>query len=72
MKTTKIKRLTALILAVLTLLLCLVSCGGNVAASGTAYIVIENGNGASEPYTVYEVELSRVENKNEGALALLE
>lgn len=70
-KTNTIKTL-AFIVAVASVLLCLVSCGGNVAANGTAYVVIENGAGAHEPYTVYEVDLTKVENKNEGALALLE
>ena len=68
----KITKITALLTLIATVLFCLVSCGGNVAAHGVAYVVIENGEGASEPFTVYEVDLSRVENKNEGALALLE
>ena len=72
MKKTKITTRIAFLLTVFTLLLGLVSCGGNVAASGTALVVIENGAGAAEPYTVYEVDLSRVENKDEGALSLLE
>ena len=58
--------------AIFTILACLVSCGGNVSESGTACVVIENATGSAEPYTVYEVELSKVQNKNEGALALLE
>ena len=69
MKTTKI---LAILLTVAAIFCCLTSCGGNVAASGTAYVVIENGAGAAEPYTVYEVDLACVENKTEGALALLE
>ena len=72
MKKTNTTRILALIVTVVSIVLCLVSCGGNVAGSGTAYVVIENGEGASEPYTVYEVNLSKVENKNEGAQALLE
>lgn len=72
MKKTKITKLLAMLVVVASVLVCLVSCGGNVAASGTAYIVIENGAGADEFYTVYEVDLSKVENKNEGAMALLE
>ena len=72
MKKTKFIRSLSLILALTCAVLGLVSCSGNVAASGTAYIIIENGTGATEPYTVYEVDLGRVENKNEGAMALLE
>ncbi len=72
MKNEKITKLLAILVVIAIAIVGLVSCGGNVASSGTAYIVIENGAGADEPYTVYEVELSKVENKTEGAMALLE
>ena len=52
------------------LLVMLVSCfGGETAATGTAKIVIENGE---NDYTVYEVDLSKLEKRDEGALSLLE
>ena len=69
---TKTAKILAILLTIAAIFCCLTSCGGNVAASGTAYVVIENGAGAAEPFTVYEVDLARVENKTEGALALLE
>ena len=72
MKKTSLGKILAFIAVVAMLIACLVSCGGNVAGSGTALVVIENAAGADTPYTVYEVELARVENKNEGALSLLE
>lgn len=40
-----------------------------VADSGTAKIVIEN---AENDYTVYEVDLSKLENRSEGVMSLLE
>ena len=69
---TKTTKILAILLTIAAIFCCLTSCGGNVAASGTAYVVIENSAGAAEPYTVYEVDLACVENKTEGALALLE
>ena len=52
----------------------LVSCGAgeNVAKSGTASIVIETSGEGSEKFVVYEVDLSILENRDEGALSLLE
>ncbi len=48
----------------------LISCaGGDVSAQGTAKIVVENGE---NDYTVYEVDLSKLEKRDEGALSLLE
>ena len=52
----------------------LVSCGAgeNVAKSGTASIVIETSGEGSEKFVVYKVDLSLLENRDEGALSLLE
>lgn len=66
-KTTKI---LAVFLTVLMLAVSLASCmGGEVSVTGTAKIVVENGE---NDYTVYEVDLSKLEKRDEGALSLLE
>ena len=67
----KAKKILALLLAFVMVTLMLASCGasGNVAESGTATIVIENGE---NDYTEYEVDLSKLEKRDEGALSLLE
>lgn len=67
----KTNRILALLLALVMATLMLASCGatGNVADSGTATIVIENGE---NDYTEYEVDLSKLEKRDEGALSLLE
>ena len=66
----KTNKLIALLLAAFVIAVSLVSCmGGEAAATGTAKIVIENGE---NDYTVYEVDLSKLEKHDEGALSLLE
>ena len=63
------KFLSALVIVAM-LLAMLVSCmGGEAAATGIAKVVIENGE---NDYTVYEVDLSKLEKSDEGALSLLE
>ena len=48
----------------------LISCGGgNVASSGEATLLVDKGDG---DYTVYTVELSKLEKHDEGAVTLLE
>ncbi len=71
MKKTKI---LSLILALAMMLCVLASCGvgENVAKRGTASIVIETQNEGEEKYIVYEVDLSLLESRDEGALSLLE
>ena len=64
-----IKILSLLIAAVMTCFSLVACSGGNVASSGTATLLVDNGNG---DYTVYEVELSKLEKYDEGALTLLE
>ncbi len=49
------------------------SCGKKkVAEGGTASIVIETENEGEGKYEVYEVDLSLLENRDEGVLSLLE
>lgn len=63
------KILALLLVAVITVL-SLASCGGgNVASSGNAKIVIEKAEG---DYAVYDVDLSKLERRDEGAISLLE
>ena len=63
------KFLSALVIVAM-LLAMLVSCmGGEAAATGIAKIVIENGE---NDYTVYEVDLSKLEKRDEGAISILE
>jgi len=49
--------------------LTLMSCGGGVADEGIAKIVVENGE---NDYTVYEVDLAKLGEYDEGAISLLE
>ena len=66
----KTKRILALILAMVLTVAALTSCmGAETANTGTAKIVIENGE---KDYTVYDVDLSKLEKRDEGALSLLE
>ena len=63
------KIFTALII-IASILATLVSCGeGKVAKSGTAKIVVENGE---NDYTVYDVDLSELKSRDEGVISLLE
>lgn len=59
------------ILILLAVLVCaLVSCsGGNVGKSGTATILVDSGSGE---YTSYSVDLSKLEEREKGAISLLE
>ena len=60
----------ALLLVMALAIASLISCtGGETAAQGTAKIVVENGE---NDYTVYDVDLSKLEKRDEGALSLLE
>jgi hypothetical protein len=70
-KMKKTKKVLALLLAFVMAIFVLASCAtsGNVAENGTATIVIENGE---NNYTEYEVDLSKLEKRDEGALSLLE
>ncbi|MBE6644121.1 MAG: hypothetical protein E7612_01925 [Ruminococcaceae bacterium] len=67
MKKTK---LLAILLVAVMIAASLTSClGGDVAETGTAKIVVENGE---NDYTVYDVDLSKLEKHDEGAISLLE
>ena len=67
MKKTK---LLAILLVAVMIAASLTSClGGDVSKTGTAKIVIENGE---NDYTVYDVDLSKLEKYDEGAISLLE
>lgn len=69
----KTKRIISLALALIMALLALASCaGGNVAEKGTATLVIETGAEGADKYVVYNVDLALLEERNEGALSLLE
>ncbi len=60
----------ALLLVMALAISSLISCtGGEAAAVGTAKIVIENGE---NDYTVYDVDLSKLDRRDEGAISLLE
>ena len=66
-------RILSLILAVFMVLSFMASCTKNeVSESGTAKIVIETKNEGENKYVVYEVDLSLLESREEGALSLLE
>ena len=66
-KTNKFISVLALALAIaLTFTAC---AGGNVAKNGTATLVIEERDGS---YSTYEVDLSKLEKHDEGAISLLE
>lgn len=69
-KMKKTSKLLAFFLIVAMIVTTLVSCfDGDVSLTGTAKIVVENGE---NDYTVYEVDLSKLEKHDEGALSLLE
>ena len=67
-------RTLSLILALVMALCVFVSCGrdANVAENGTATVVIETAAEGDAKYEVYEVDLSKLEKRDEGALSLLE
>ena len=58
------------LLVVVALLACILSaCAGGVDKSGTATILVDGGSGE---YTVYSVDLSKLDNVEDGAISLLE
>ena len=63
------KRILALILCITTLLLSLASCKKKIAEEGDVTVAIEVEDGEYEVYMTY---LENVENKNNGALGVLE
>lgn len=66
----KANKILSLFLVVAVMLAALVSCGGgNVASTGNAKLVVEKAEG---DYTVYDVDLSKLENRDEGAMSVLE
>ena len=66
----RISKALVLLLVAVMMVASLVSCmGGDVSKTGTAKIVVENGE---NDYTVYEVDLSKLEKHDEGAISLLE
>ena len=66
----KTNRIISLIALVLMLALSLTACvSGGVGSSGTATIVIEGADGS---YTTYDVDLSKLEKRDEGVISLLE
>ena len=68
---TKIKvGIIALFMLLVGVIFSLAGCaGGNVAADGTALVVIENRDGS---FDEHEVDLSLLEHRDEGGLSLLE
>ena len=66
----KANKILSLFLVVAVMLAALVSCGGgNVASTGNAKLVVEKAEG---DYTVYDVDLAKLENRDEGAMSVLE
>lgn len=68
------KRILALIIAVIMTVMALTSCDlismfGKVAEEGDVTVVVENGDGSFEVYKTY---LESVENKDEGAKGVIE
>lgn len=65
-----VKSIISTVALALVLALALTACtGGDVGLEGTATLVIEGRDGA---YTTYEVDLSKLERHDEGAISLLE
>ena len=63
------KRILALLLVLVMSLMCSCSIFGGVSNEGSVSIVVENADGS---YDVFEVDLVRVENKDEGVKGVLE
>ncbi len=67
------KRILPLVLVLVLVLaaLCLVSCAEkrNIDSSGTAKLIVEN---SENDYTVYEVDLAKLEKRTGGAMTVLE
>ncbi len=59
----------ALLLALTFIMLASCASNENVAAEGAAKIVVQEGENT---YTVYEVDLAKLENRSEGVISLLE
>ncbi len=69
----KTKRILSFVIIFALLLSMLASCaGGDVALDGVAKVVIETEASGDGKYIVYAVELSKLENRDEGVLSLLE
>lgn len=65
-----VKSIISTVALALVLALALTACtGGDVGLVGTATLVIEGRDGG---YTTYEVDLSKLERHDEGAISLLE
>jgi len=63
-------KILGLFIIVAVLVCALASCADtNVASSGEATLLVDNGDG---DYTVYTIDLSMLEKRDEGALSLLE
>ena len=61
---------TVALVLVMVLALSFTACStGNIANSGTATLVVENRDGS---YATYDVDLSKLEKRDEGAISLLE
>ena len=66
----KTNRIISLLARVLMLALSFTACvSGGIAKSGTATLVVEGADGA---YSTYDVDLSKLEKRDEGAISLLE
>ena len=66
----KTNKILAFILVAVITVVSLASCGGgNVAKSGAATVVVER---AENDYAVYDVDLSKLERRDEGAISILE
>ena len=66
----RITKFFTVLLIIATALASFASCSeGRVAKSGKAKIVVENGE---NDYTVYDVDLSELKSRDEGAMSLLE
>lgn len=64
------KRILSILALALVLALTFTACsGGDVGLTGTATLVIEGRDGS---YTTYDVDLSKLEKHDEGAISLLE
>lgn len=62
-------RISAILLIISIIALALTSCGENVAYFGNATVVIENKSGE---YQVFDIDLSKLDSRDEGVISLLE
>ena len=66
----KANRIISVLALVVILALSFTACAsGNVSKSGTATLAVENRDGT---YTAFDVDLSKLERRDEGAISLLE